>query len=177
MAPTGSPKEENTSSRETSEKATPYSIIYGIDSQVELQRYEQYVRFCAENKINFPIPNGVVDHASILFKIFFERATNEVVIYTGELYEGIFDVKNDLIDSAVAFLNDHPMARLKIAYEHLVPKETILDRKFISTIIRNEKIQSQIEIWNASNVNKKEHFSVMDKSAYRYETDCKRRTK
>ncbi len=146
------------------------------DLQEDLKQYEQLVRYCADNKIELPISNGDMEHAAIIFKVFFLVAKEEVVIYTGELYEGIFDAKEYLINSAVEFLDRRDNAKIKIAYEHSVPKDTILNRKFIKTITANAKLRKQIEIWDVSKCEKKAHFSVMDSSAYRCETNNQTRT-
>lgn len=136
--------------------------------------YFQKIRDCANEGTNFLIYNGEAKHAAFLFTTFFKTATNEVDIYTGELYPEIFDKNQELIASAITFLQDNENAKLKIAYQFDTPPGDILNRKIVQEIIANQ-LGDKLEVWDArkSFINDHEpfrnHFALMDGTAYRYE--------
>lgn len=161
------------------QKVIPDALSKENEEKLEARLHSLYMKAvleCATNKTDLPIPNGSARNAAFLFQTFFNFGEKEICIYTGKLFEGIFGENTELIDAAKSFLRKHPKAELKIAYQEKISKEEIFGRKLVKSILDEQDMHGQLRIWDASSQPKKNHFAVMDQSAYRYELDHGLRT-
>lgn len=144
---------------------------------IAMRLYRATIDICADKKLDVAIANCNAEHATYLFIKFFQKAIHQVCIHTGSLYEGIFD-KDDVIRAAIEYLDRNPKSIIRIAYQdYNTEANVILRRQFVRSIIEHIKTEpGRLEIWDARNTEKKNHFAVMDQSAYRHETDHLRRT-
>lgn len=140
----------------------------------ELELYRETIDMCADRQLNVALPNGNEVHAAVLFETFLKRASKEVMIYTGSLYEGIFNDNQNIVDKAFEFVQRSGV-RLRIAFESEVQPEEVMGRAMISKIIDAEKsgklAGGALEVYDARNAMKHNHFAVMDGTAFRQETN------
>ncbi len=139
---------------------------------IVLESYFEIIDRCAEHEENFEISNTDVVHASYLIKTLFKHAKSEVCIFSGQLFEGVFG-NEDLQSKAREFLSVDDTRKLKVAYQEKVTKDDIVKGKFLSSILSDEARKGSVEVWDASKVfpNDGYHFTVMDKKAFRFETN------
>lgn len=143
---------------------------------IELESYYEIIDWCAEYGENFEISNTDMAHASYLIKTLFKYAKSEVCIFSGQMFEGVFG-NEDLQNEARKFLMMNGDCKLKIAYQEVVPKENILEGKFLRNILSDKERKGSVEVWDASGIFPTDgyHFTVMDKKAFRFETNHKTR--
>jgi hypothetical protein len=136
----------------------------------DLKKYRATVDICAKYKLDANIPNGYAAHAGVLFSTFFKYADRQVCIYTGQLFEGVFDAIGDVVQRAVEFLRRNKENYLQIAIAEKVDYCRFVKKPFIVDIVSKEDLVQRLSIYDASTVPSTDHFAVMDQSAYRYET-------
>lgn len=146
-----------------------------VINEAERRRYYETIDRCAQTKENLLISNSNERHAAYLISQFFKYAQSEVCILTGSFYEGVYNSK-ELIDEAVNFLKRDSKHQLRLAYQNDVPEEEILSRQFIKNIEDDPERRGGFEVWDSSVSSKGlNHFAVMDKSGFRFETDSRKR--
>ncbi len=137
-----------------------------------LKTYEEIIKKYALNEENFAIQNNDQNHASLLIKTFFEVGKEEVCFFTGNLYPGVYG-NHELIDSAIDFLNGKESTKLRIVFQDRESQNDILGGEFLKRILAEVKRPEAIEVFSADKKfdGVSNHFSIMDKKAYRYELD------
>ncbi len=169
-------KEEEESSTADSQRpvGTPPHASPPTTQPVEdhngLEQYRATVDICAQFKLDANLPNGFSGNASILFSAFFKWAQEQVCIYTGNLFGGVFDVETDVVQQAIKFLRKDPKNRLQIALSDKVDFKEFMLKPFISSIMREPDIKGRLAVYDASGIAASNHFTVMDQSAFRFET-------
>ncbi len=139
---------------------------------IALESYFEIVNRCAENEENFTIPNSDISHAAYLIQTLFDRAQEEVCVFTGELFDGVFGTQG-VKNKAIKFLRENKNHELKIAYQYNVSKDDLMQRDFLKSILAEKEIQGRIRIWDARKVFQSDgfHFTVIDRKAFRFETE------
>lgn len=142
----------------------------------ELSSYRDSVRYLADNKLDFAIPNGGDEHALIVFEEIFNHAIDEINIACGELnadftssisYKSSLkkflyreNVKLNILLTSANF-NENALLNSDIG--------RLLSEFSDKVLIRHTKDYFYDETTNVI------HFCVADKRMYRYETDVKAR--
>lgn len=147
------------------------------DCEKKQKEYYETIDRCAKEEIDLTIYNSDPKHASYLLKTLFSRAKSEVCIYTGGLSETVF-ADQPLINKAVEFLKDNVSHKIQIAFQEKDSKDKIFGNVFVKAIISEGPLKDRLELWQASEYfsDVTNHFTVMDRKAFRYETDHEKKT-
>jgi hypothetical protein len=140
--------------------------------ETALLSYAEIVNKCADNEENMEIPNTDVSHAAYLIETLFARAKEEVCVFSGELYDGVFGTQA-VQKQAIEFLKKSN-SKLKIAYQYDRTKEAILEGAFLKKVLSDKgALKGRVEIWNARKVFQNDgfHFTVTDRKYFRFETE------
>lgn len=137
-----------------------------------MNSYAEIIERCYREKLDLVIPNSDHEHASYLIKTFFEKAKEELIIFTGNLYETVYG-EEKLRDKAVNFFETRSDGTLRIAFQVEGSKDNILNSKFIKAILSTKPKKGAVTIFDASHIAHEfsNHFTVMDREAFRYELD------
>ncbi len=111
------------------------------------------------------IPNGTIEHASVLIACLFSYAKKKINIFTGHLNPEVY-ASNEVMKSIKNVLNR------KIKMEVLVQDSILLseENKFLKFLKDKEEIFKIKEIDQKDRV-RKNHFITIDDSAFRFEPD------
>ncbi|MDA0782267.1 MAG: hypothetical protein PQ612_07950 [Rickettsiales bacterium] len=144
--------------------------------------YEEMVNDLAARGINKDISNSATSHASVLLSAMFKNAKNHVNIYCEKLSDEVYD-NADLIENAISFTTKRK-GQINIILEQSVGND-FLDRPLIYKVgsaLFRKKREGKSDEKKVGNLNVRttsetsDHFTVMDNSAYREETDRLKRT-
>lgn len=146
----------------------------------EQKEYYETIDRCAEEEIDLTIYNSDPKHASYLLTTLLSRAKSEVCIYTGGLSETVF-ADQSLINKAIEFLKGNVSHKIRIVFQEKNNQDKLLGNAFVKAIISEGSLGSlidRLELWQASEYcyDIKNHFTVMDRKAFRYETDHGKKT-
>ncbi len=141
--------------------------------------YKKAIKFYAENNENFEFGNKNAEHASIVISQLFKFAKEEILIYSGTLNSDVTDNSN-LIKQVNKYLESGK--KLYLILDELPSESNMSEvlKQIIESVnnpSRNVKYkvdsenkfsQSLITLFHDK---KPHHFIVVDKVAYRIETD------
>lgn len=132
--------------------------------------YFKTIDDCAKNRKNLTISNGCAEHAAYLIKTFFKHAQEKVCIFTGEMYDGVFE-DNDLCEEALVFLRKSG-CNLSIILEKEIDSTLLSQKALIRAISADDSLEGSFRLSYATkDVSDINHFAVMDGEAFRYELD------
>lgn len=134
------------------------------------QEYFDLIESCAKNKIDLEIPNGSATHALHLLRQFFKYSKKRVYIFSGLLYDKIFD-DSELIELTKKFLHEagHQMI-IAFSKEEVTP-DIIKSRLFMREIANDPERKGNVLLYDARFASSINHFAIMDDKAYRFELD------
>ncbi len=152
-------------------------ILNSIKKEPFLE-YFQIIDDCAKNEEKSVIYNSSPFNIVYLLQTFFLNAKSNVDIFTKDFPD--FFQSEDLADAAEVFLsegllpdalNEH---KIRIAYQSdLSEKRVLLENKFLERLVFNPRHSSQIEIYNANNLDISGggvlNFQIADSKFFRYD--------
>jgi hypothetical protein len=137
-----------------------------IPTQVYIPDYAELIQSSIAKRDGTPIPNGTIEHATMLIEAMLRNGKNSVRILTGELNARLYGTEQ-IILAARQFLSDFNR-KLEIVVEgKSEDKELILNPLIIAI-----KSSPNLNIWRLKPERRdqlKSHFSLMDDDSYRYE--------
>jgi hypothetical protein len=143
-----------------------------------MDKYKKAIKFYAEHNENFEFGNKNAAHASIVVSQLFQFAEEEVLIYSGSLNSDVTSDEN-LIEKLSLYLNTD--RKLSIVLDNLpaLENQSIILKKIIAKAEYSNQVQLVEDKDNAFanslkvlfKDGKSHHFMVVDKKAYRIETD------
>jgi sugar-specific transcriptional regulator TrmB len=143
-----------------------YAIPKPDSKMIESQRlmseeYELLVKLFAENDVPLGIPNKHIEHAAILTKYIFEKAKNNVYIFSGGLPEIFID---KIKPSLIAALKRDVKIKIVVTYpsDDFKSCDDLMDDPNFELYEIKEELKDIFE----KNIN---HFSVSDSLMFRFE--------
>jgi hypothetical protein len=136
---------------------------------VDEANWKALIDRCAESGEDIIINNGSAEHAAYLLEKFFSCAKEEVLIFSGELFDRTFG-REAVLQKAIEFLKTAGRKICVIFESKDATIENIKNNPFIKAIINAQPLAGSFELYDGRYFSgKANHFAVMDKRAFRYE--------
>lgn len=133
-----------------------------------MKEYEGFVDECFKNNSEKPFDNSSAEHATVLIKKMFEYGKTTINIYTGCLEDAVYG-NDDLIEKAEKYLRNG--GQLQIILQDQLTKESLGAKKFVQSCHNNNEKVVFYQLKEKYRDIVKNHFSTMDDTAFRLETD------
>lgn len=139
-----------------------------------LQEYYDSIIYLSDNKFNLEFNNKDEYHASLVMSLLFQKAQSKINIFAGDFGGKICDT--ELYMTKLREALTIPNLELNVIFEK-APKEDSLCYKYLYSEKRNNnriKLRRLNQAYRKNiidNFGKIEHFTVVDESMFRYETD------
>ena len=140
-----------------------------MTAKEEIPSYEEIVFSLAENKENKRFSNGKPDHAAILLRAMLTHASEKVRIFTGKLYEVVY---NEKISEEVNEFLSSGKKELCILIEQDLDEKELKHHPLIKSVresnLKNLYLRKAVGTYASGRAS---HFSVMDKKGFRFELE------
>jgi hypothetical protein len=138
------------------------------NTYIYIPDYAELIQASIVKRDGTPIPNGTIEHATMLIEAMLRNAKSSVRILTGELNARLYGTEQ-IILAARQFLSDFDR-KLEIVVEGKPEDKEIILNPLIVAI----KSSPNLKIWRLKPERRdqlKSHFALMDDDSYRYEPD------